>query len=427
MRSSISVLHLTAHLGGGIGKALSGLVVNSPAESGIDHSIVCLEKPEKTQFLEQLSNSGCPVTVAPDHSTLVKLIEASDIVQLEWWGHPASIAALCSASLPAMRLMVWCHVSGIHTPIIPARLIESSHRCIFTSPCSYQAAEVELLMPTTKSKMDVIHSAGGFDGFEMPERRWDDPIVAGYLGSLNFAKLHPRYVEFLAAVDIPGFSVRMIGDIANREILEKQCRDVNKPDMLQFRGYTTDAASELAAINIFPYLLNPQHYGTTENALLEAMAMGVVPIVLDNPAERCLVTDKKTGLVVRNRQEFADAVSWLARNPEERLNIGNQAASTVRERFAAGKMTESFNNHYSAVSIADKMEISFDKIFGKTPAEWFLASQRNPQFFTNKYQKPIDELILPGLLERSKGSVFHYHKYFPEDKRLSEWAKRIEN
>ncbi len=427
MTRKIFVLHLTAHLGGGIGKALSGLVVNTPTESGIHHSIACLETPEKTQFMEQLSDSGCPVTVAPDRSTLAELIEAADIVQLEWWGHPASIAALCGGSLPAMRLLVWCHVSGIHTPIIPARLIESSHRCIFTSPCSDEAAEVELLMPTTKSKMDVIHSAGGFEGFELPERRWDDPIVAGYLGSLNFAKLHPRYVEFLAAVDIPGFSVRMTGDICNRDILEKLCRDVHKPDMLEFHGYTTDVASELAAINVFPYLLNPQHYGTTENALLEAMAMGVVPIVLDNPAERCLVTDKKTGLVVRNRQEFADAVNWLARNPEERLKIGNQAASTVRERFAVGKMAEAFNHHYSAVCMVDKADFSFDAIFGKSPAEWFLASQRYPEFFSGDGgQVTIDELTLPGLMEKSKGSVFHYNKYFPEDRRLTQWAKELE-
>jgi glycosyltransferase involved in cell wall biosynthesis len=427
MNKPISVLHLTAHLGGGIGKALSGLVVNTPAEYGINHAIVCLETPEKTQFMEQLSDSGCPVTVAPDRSTLAELIEASDIVQLEWWGHPASIAALCSGSLPAMRLLVWCHVSGIHTPIIPARLIESSHRCIFTSPCSYEAAEVIQLIPTIKSKMDVIHSAGGFDGFEMHERKWDDPIAAGYLGSLNFAKLHPRYVEFLTEVDIPGFSVRMIGDITNRDILENQCRNALKPNMLEFRGYTTDVASELAAINVFPYLLNPQHYGTTENALLEAMAMGVVPIVLDNPAERCLVTDKITGLVVRNRQEFADAVNWLVRNPEERLKIGNQAALSVRERFAVSKMKEAFNHHYSAVSTVDKNEISFDNIFGKTPAEWFLASQRHPEFFKEKeYKSAIDELTLPGLLERSKGSVFHYHNNFHKDKRLARWAKRLE-
>ena len=427
MNDTIKVLHITAHMGGGIGKALSGLVLNTPPECGISHSIACIESPEKTQFLEQLTDSGCLVIVAPSHENLARLIEATDVVQLEWWGHPAIIAALCGGPLPAMRLLVWCHVSGIHTPIIPARLMESSHRCLFTSPCSYEAAEVAQLLPTHKKRLDVVYSAGGFDGFELPDRRCDAPLAAGYLGSLNFAKLHPRYVEFLSAVIIPDFTVRMIGDITNRDILEQQCRQAGRPDMLKFHGYTTDVASELATINVLPYLLNPQHYGTTENALLEAMAMGVLPTVLDNPAARCLITDRKTGLVITTPRELGDSVAWLTHHPQERQNIALQAALSVRDRFAVGRMTEAFNRQYASVCEEDKDVIYFDAMFGRTPSEWFLASQRHPEFFiSNERSDMIDDLTLPGLLERSKGSVFHYSKKFPNDTRLSQWAERLE-
>jgi hypothetical protein len=427
MTDSISVLHVTAHLGGGIGKALSGLVLNTPPESGVSHAIVCLEPPEKMQFLEQLTTSGCHVTVAPDRATLTGLIEASDIVQLEWWGHPATMAALCSDPLPAMRLLVWCHISGIHTPILPTSLIKFAHRCLFTSPCSYGAPEVAQLLSTHRDRIDVVYSAGGFTGLELPERRSDAPLAAGYLGSLNFAKLHPRYVEFLEAVTVPGFMVRMIGDITNRHILEQQCREAGRPGMLEFRGYTTDVASELAAINVLPYILNPLHYGTSENALLEAMAMGVVPIVLDNPAERCLVTDSVTGLIVRTPREFGEAVTWLANHPQERQKIAMQASSSVRERFSVDKMSDALNRHYSSALGEDKTLLPFDARFGRTPADWFLAGQRRPEFFTaDEWSGTIDELTLPGLLEKTKGSAYHYHKNFPEDKRLSRWAERLE-
>ena len=427
MTDSISVLHVTAHLGGGVGKALSGLTLNTPPESGVSHAIVCLEPPQKTQFLEQLTSSGCHVTVAPDRATLAGLIEASDIVQLEWWGHPATIAALCDGPLPAMRLLVWCHISGLHTPIIPSRLMTSANSCLFTSPCSYGAPEVAQLLPTHRDRMDVVYSAGGFTGLELPERRSDAPLAAGYLGSLNFAKLHPHYVEFLAAVTVPGFTVRMIGDITNRDILEQQCREAGRPAMLEFRGYTTDVASELAAINVLPYILNPRHYGTSENALLEAMAMGVVPIVLDNPAERYLVTDRVTGLIVRTPQEFGEAVTWLANHPQERQEIAMQASSSVRDRFSVDKMCEALNRHYLSALAEDKTLFPFDSGLGRTPAEWFLAGQRHPEFFTtDEGFGTIDELTLPGLLERTKGSAYHYHKNFPEDTRLSQWAERLE-
>lgn len=428
MSVTVKVLHITAHLGGGIGKALSGLVLNTPPDSGVSHSIVCLESPHKKQFLEQLIDSGCFVSIAPDHAVLAGLIERSDIVQLEWWGHPVTIATLCGGSLPPMRLLVWCHVSGIHTPTIPAPLIKAAQCCIFTSPCSYEAAEVMQLLPSHRDRMDVIYSAGGFNGLIAPDRRNNDSLVAGYLGSLNFAKLHPRYIEYLSAVTIPDFTVRMIGDIANRDILEQQCLEAGRPGLLDFRGYATDVYTELAAINVLPYILNPQHYGTTENALLESMVMGVVPVVLDNPAERCLVKDGVTGLIIRTPQEFGDAVAWLANNPMSRRDIVRRMVSSVRDQFAVCKMTEAFNRHYTSVNAMDKKIISFDTIFGKNPYEWFLASQRRRDLFTSDEDLgEIDELTLPGLMEKSKGSVFHYLSCFPEEPQLHDWANKLTN
>jgi len=422
----INILHITAHLGGGIGKALSGLIRDTPPESGVRHAIVCLEPPEKLQFVEKLAAAGCPVVVAPSPETLAESIEEADIVQLEWWGHPATAAALCRGPLPPLRLLVWCHVSGIHTPVIPGRLLTGAHRFIFTSPCSYEASEVVRLSPEERERTGVIHSSGGFAGLDAPERDPDAPIAAGYLGSLNFAKLHPSYVDFLTAVDIPGFTVRMIGDVTNRQVLEERCRQAGRPGMLDFAGYTTDVARELAGINVSPYLLNPRHYGTSENALLEAMAMGVVPIVLDNPAERCLVTDRDTGLIVRTPAELGEAVAWLARNADERRRLSRRASAAVRDRFSVSRTVEAFSFQYRAVAGEGKRDISFAYIMGRTPSEWFLATQRRPEIFMDSPPAgTIDEFTLPGLFEKSKGSIFHYVRQFPNDVRLVEWANII--
>jgi len=430
MTEPVSVLHLTAHLGGGVGKALSGLILNTPAQGGIRHAIACLERPEKTQFIDPLIDGGCPVALAPDPKTLARMIEEADVVQLEWWGHPAPMAALCAGPMPAMRLLLWCHVSGIHTPVIPQGLIRSAHRCLFTSPCTYEAPEVVGLSPDQKSRLGVVHSAGGFEGLQPPARQIDDTLAAGYLGSLNFAKLHPDYVEFLTSVRGADFRVRVIGDETNRDILERQCRDAGRPGMLEFRGYRTDIAAELAAINVFPYLLNPLHYGTSENALLEAMAMEVVPIVLDNPAERCLVTEGETGLFVRNPGEFGEAVDWLARHPQERLRLGRQASISVRDRFSVHRAVTAFERLYREVRAEEKRDVDFNAFIGHRPSEWFLATQRLPEIFAPDGTVSLGMLsamILPGLLERTKGTVFHYAAYFPEDLLLKQWADRLGN
>jgi len=426
----ITVLHLTPHLGGGVGKALSGLIAQDRVTGApVTHVVACLEPPEKSQFLDQVRRGGGEVVIAPGLSRLDELVATADIVQLEWWNHPATIECLCGMAPQPMRLLVWCHVSGLHNPIIPPKLMEISNRFLFTSPCSFEARQVSALAARLGNKLAVVSSGGGFSG--LPEPRGDNsaPLSVGYIGSLNFAKLHPGYVEFLSAVNLPDFKVRMIGDLLNREVLERQCSDAGRSGMLDFRGYTTDVATELGEINVLAYLLNPQHYGTAENALLEAMAAGVVPIVLDNPAERNIVEHLRTGFIVRNPSEFAGAIEWLAHNPDERSRIGLQAAASVRERFSSERMEASFRTHYEEVMSERKRLAPFREVFGATPEEWFLSCQGEPEIFreNGEVHPPMGSLSYFNLLEKTKGSVFHFLDHFPDAPRLEAWAKSLES
>lgn len=422
-------MHLTAHVGGGVGKALSGLVAQaSVSGSGVRHRIACLEEPEKSQFVDQIHRYGGEVIVRPSLERLEKLIEDSDIVQLEWWNHPATIKHLCSLSILPIRLLTWSHISGLHNPIIPQRLILASHRFLFTSPCSFEGKQVKSLIPELGDRLRVVPSSGGFSGLPEPREEVNESISTGYFGSLNFAKLHPHYIDYLAAVEISGFKVRIIGDLCNQDVLNQQCDAIGKGGMLEFRGYSTDIASELGSINALAYLLNPEHYGTTENALLEAMAMGIVPIVLDNPAERQIVDDNITGLIVHSPVEFAEAIYWLSKNPYERLMLGTQAAKSVRERFSVEKMETSLNSHYQAILPMEKREIVFSEIFGTDPAEWFLSCQGDRNIFTEDGSINSNGCVSGsyGLFEKSKGTVFHFNDYFPNNLKLKLWAKNLE-
>ncbi|MCH8258175.1 MAG: hypothetical protein IIA75_09805, partial [Proteobacteria bacterium] len=64
----INVVHVTPHLGGGVGKALANLAASAAtAKSDIRHSFILLEEPQKTQFIDVIRELGCSVTVVrPD-------------------------------------------------------------------------------------------------------------------------------------------------------------------------------------------------------------------------------------------------------------------------------------------------------------------------------------------------------------------------
>ena len=248
---------------------------------------------------------------------LNEAISAADIVQLEWWHHPVVAGWLCSGIHPEMRLVIWSHVSGLHPPEILPGFVDIPHRFLFTSPCSLEHPSLAHRFLRPDPKYDAVFSSGGFDDFpEPPRRTYAGPTRAGYVGTLNFAKLHPRFLDYIAAVNVPGFTVALVGDPTTAAALQAQAGRLGITDSLEIRGYKSDVIGELARFDIFPYLLNPLHYGTTENALLEAMAMGVVPIVLDNPAERHIVRNGETGLIITSPHHSQKRSSTWRKTPE---------------------------------------------------------------------------------------------------------------
>lgn len=422
----MKVLHLAAHLGGGVGKAISALSESHRLDSHVQRTVVLFEEPVKTQFVDKCKENGCRVIIQPAISELERLVADSDIVQLEWWNHPATIKNLCALNVSSMRLLTWSHISGLGYFSIPARLISASCRFVFTSPCSLKSESVINNCKTLRDKLGVVHSCGGFDFLPVIDFEHQTTMSAGYIGSLNFSKLHPDFIGYISQINIRGFQVKMIGDLVNERILEDQCKDVGSPELLHFVGYIPDAVAELSNLNVLLYLLNPEHYGTTENALLESMAMGITPVVMNNECEASIVEHRETGIIVNNIAEFVSSMDWLHKNPGERIDIGKRAARKTRERFSSLKMKEGLLECYAQLMKEPKTNVNFVEVFGSDPSEWFLLNQRRRTIFTEKGQVLLEsDNDLYGLLDESKGSVFQFSKYFPENKKLSLWSKHL--
>lgn len=424
----MKVLHITAHLGGGVGKVLSRLVaLSAQREDGIQHIIACLETPEKPYFVNYVRTYGGKVLICPGRETLNEAVATADIVQLEWWHHPVVAAWLGTRALLPMRLVVWSHISGLYVPALPLAFVTTPHRFLFSSPCTWSHPEFAALPADTGGAVDAVFSSGGFDDLpDVPVRPVDGALRIGYLGTLNFAKLHPRLLDFVAAVDMENFRLVLVGDPSTGEALLNEATRRGLSDRLEIRGYRSDVAAELSGFDVLAYLLNPLHYGTTENALLEAMAMGVIPIVLDNPAERCLVRDGETGLIVDSPHAFAAALTRLSGEPDTRRRLSHAADQDVRRRFAIGHTAERLLVHYRAMMAEGKRTWDFRPIFGDSPADWFRSCQ-GPEAWRFRDDGTVDMCGEPPpvLYETTKGSVFHYQRTFPDDPRLASWAQAI--
>jgi len=425
----ISVLHITPHLGGGVGKALSGLISESMHLGlEINHTIATLEALEKDHHALTLRKLHCPVYENISKDEIFKLIEQADIVQVEFWNHPLIPELLISPEFPAARLVVWCHISGLFTPIIPSDLIDCCNKLIFTSDCTKTSEEMRSLNPSDLQKIETISSGGGLEKLHYePKLLEKTHLKFGYIGTLNFAKLHPDYVQYLSRVSVEKFRVELYGDGENWPELKKQQDALKTPNLLGFNGYKADIQSILRELDVLIYLLNPYHYGTAENALIEAMAMGVIPIVLGNPAELEIVKDGVNGLVISSQENLDFMIKKISLDGELRGRLSVTAAESARKEFSFKLSAVKFAHVYREIALDQKKKFNFLKIFGERPSDWFLAFQKNKSQFKGE-EIHLDDCKYNYylMLEKTKGSIIHFNKYFKNDQILNNWFKSLD-
>lgn len=187
------------------------------------------------------------------------------------------------------------------------------------------------------------------------------------------------------------------------------------PERVHFAGHTADPAVALAAADIFFYPLQADHYGTAENALVEAMSLGVVPVVMDNPAEIAIVRHGETGLVARSVEECVASLQVLLSSPQSLKDMSANAVRHIAETRTPERSAWEFALLWQELLDEPKTIPDFRSVVGENPADWFLATQCLPGE-TWQPSKPKHPET------RSKGVLAHFESAFPRDPSLSQLA-----
>lgn len=401
-----TVLHIAAHMGGGVGKVLSG--VANFRNDEYEHHIILLEKPIDTVFTDKLTEEQ--LTIAPSTGLIIEMIAESAIVQWDWWNHPLLAGVMHEVQNLPTRSIVWSHTAGCYYPFIKEDFVTMPHHFIFSSEYSREN-------PHYKSRMfysSVINSSGGFaDTRDVPLKEHDGFNI-GYVGTLGYVKLNPQFMDYCESVStIPGVKFVMIGRIPEPNLVLRDAKGRGIDHLFEFKGWVKDLPAELANLDILGYLLNPYHFGTTENALLEAMSMGIPAVVLNQCAEKYLVDQNQTGYKVKNKVEYETTIKYLYENPVTRYRIGQNGRNHVLQTLELSNTVHRLNHAYDIVIRENKRQLGFDKVFGKTPYDWYQAGL--PPGGLDK--------ISQHLSDSTKGSAKQWAKYYPNDENLEALVK----
>ena len=102
---------------------------------------------------------------------------------------------------------------------------------------------------------------------------------------------------------------------------------------VHFTGFRSDALSLVAGADVF--VLSSLFGESITKAVIEAMSLGIPPIITDIPGNVELVENNKSGLIVKskNPKELKDAIMKLYTNPELRKNLGIEAREHIKTKL----------------------------------------------------------------------------------------------
>lgn len=127
----------------------------------------------------------------------------------------------------------------------------------------------------------------------------------------------------------PEWDLSLIGDGPLREELETLAAELGIADRVKFHGHVDRPLERLCRAGVF---VLPSRFEGMPNSLLEAMAVGLPPIVTDaSPGPLEIVEHEATGLIVpaEDVEALAAAMLRLARDGTARERLGAQARLIV--------------------------------------------------------------------------------------------------
>jgi len=162
-----------------------------------------------------------------------------------------------------------------------------------------------------------------------------DSVVALSVGRLSPEKdLHRVLAGFrLAAAAVPALELVFVGDGPQHDELQRAAGG-ESGDRIHFHGAVVrERLPEVFGGGDFVISLSGRTNMT--NAVVEAMACGVPPLVLDAGTTRSVVVHDETGLVIESAGpgEVASAMGRIAVDAELRRRLGDAAREFVSSRF----------------------------------------------------------------------------------------------
>jgi L-malate glycosyltransferase len=439
--SNRKVVHIAAHVGGGVGRVVLNYVSKNNKMGGYSHKILTLGySDDKASFTAKTYGFQIADNLASDHQKIIEEMRKADIVLIHWWNHPLLYDFLVNNPLPESRIVMWSHISGTHAPqVFTNKIVDYADLFVFTTPLSLSTQDIIVLPQEIKDRLRVIWSTGGLEHVRSIKKVHHSGFNIGYIGTVDYAKMNRNFIKICDKIDIPDARFIICGG-PNEKSIAQETRELGIDEKFKFTGHVSDVSEYLKNFDVFGYPLSPEHYGTCDQVLAECMAAKVVPVVLANGMEKYMVKHRITGMVAKNEDDYVKFIKLLYQDRKLRESLSSNAHKYALETFSLDKMSDDWKKIFDeAMSIPKKgrnwpvtvkKKMSKKDVFLESLGPYGQVFQDYIDARTDKSRKlALKKIKGLGASEiwhsQTKGTVHNYKGYFPKDRHLNLWSKTI--
>ena len=412
-----SVLHIAAHLGGGAGKAISGLAIGM--NQYVDSKVILLEEPEQDRYVKACKEHGIDVVVSRDANVIKDMVGSADYVIFSWWGHPLSVEVFKVLCQIETRVFLWSHINGLHYPHISPEFVRVFDGALFTSKCTYENSSWNI---EDRKKIEdssaIVYGMGDFTPRDIIAKEIyneSSEYKIGYSGTVSYSKMHKDFPKICGEIlkRIPTATFYIYGKYDEEIYNAFMQYDSNVAERIRFEGYVENLEAKLTEFDVYCYPLNANNFATTENAILEAMAAGLPVVVLDNPAERNIIEHKVDGLIADSPETMVEYVVGIVSDASLAESLGKNARASTISKYDSKINALNCVHYIRGYSHAEKKKHDFISLVGEGAGHNFLYF--SSMTFDEYAEKKVNGELEAIFMNETKGSIKHYLKYYNDD------------
>jgi L-malate glycosyltransferase len=145
--------------------------------------------------------------------------------------------------------------------------------------------------------------------------------------------------------DIPLY-ILLIGNGLESTEIKKICERSPMKERIIFTGYRSDSMGMVKSSDVF--VLSSIYGEAICKSVIEAMSLGVAPVITDIPGNRGMVVNGESGLIVprKNSNAIARAIEYMFHHPDERKRMATSAKMRMQSHYHIDRTIEEMLSFY---------------------------------------------------------------------------------